>query len=140
MITKEEIPSLLGHTAYDSSHKKIGTVEHIYLDSDTGQPEWLTIRTGLFGTKETFVPVGPAEIQGDEVIVPFGKDEIKNAPNVDLEVVEELPEDQEARIYDYYGLGTPAGEAMIRSEEELRAERQAREPRRTRLRRYTTGE
>jgi len=104
MITIEQIPNVLGHTVYDTSHRKIGTAEHVYLDTQTGQPEWLTVRTGMFGTKETFVPLIPAEMRGDEVIVPFEKDQIKNAPTIDIEIGEDLPQSEEARIYDYYGM------------------------------------
>ena len=104
MITKEQIPVVIGHNAYDSSHKKIGTIENVYLDDATGQPEWLTIRTGLFGTKETFVPITTAEVRGEEVIVPFAKEQIKNAPNVDVEAGEHLPGEEEARVYEYYGI------------------------------------
>lgn len=147
MITKEQIPDVMGHNAYDLSHKKIGRVEHIYFDTQTGQPEWLTIRTGLFGTRETFVPLSTAEIEGDEVVVPFTKDQIKNAPMIDLEGGEILPEDEEARVYEYYGMGyqpaaggTAADDAMTRSEEELRVGKETREVGRARLRKYVVTE
>ncbi|MCE3267597.1 MAG: protein of unknown function DUF2382-like protein, partial [Solirubrobacterales bacterium] len=40
---------------------KIGRLEEIYLDADSGQPEWATVNTGLFGTKQSFVPLAEAE-------------------------------------------------------------------------------
>lgn len=103
MITKEQIPGVLGHTAYDRSHKKLGEIGQVYLDDQTGEPEWITVRTGLFGTKETFVPLQPAEIQGEEVVLPFQQNEIKDAPKVDAEGGR-LPPEEEARLYDYYGM------------------------------------
>jgi hypothetical protein len=146
MITKEQIPDVIGHNAYDPSHKKLGKVEHVYLDTQTGQPAWLTIRTGLLGTKETFVPLSTAEIEGDEIVVPFTKDQIKNAPMIDLEGSEILPEVEEARVYEYYSMGyEPAGgaatdDAMSRSEEELRVGKETREIGRARLRKYVVTE
>lgn len=103
MITKEQIPHVIGHTAYDQSHKKIGEVGQVFLDNETGEPEWLTVRTGMFGTKETFVPLRPTEVHGDEVMVPFKQEQIKEAPKVDIEGGE-LPASEEARLYEYYGL------------------------------------
>jgi uncharacterized protein (TIGR02271 family) len=104
MITTEQIPQVLGHTVYDGQHRKVGTAEHVYVDQASGQPEWLTVRTGMFGRRETFVPLAPAEVRGEEIIVPFDKEQIKNAPNVDIEIGEDLPAGEEARVYDYYGM------------------------------------
>jgi len=163
MITAEQIPVVIGHTAYDNSHKKIGTIENVYLDDLTGRPEWLMIRTGLFGTKETFVPITTAEVLGEEVIVPFAKDQIKGAPNIDVGAGEHLPGEEEARVYDYYGIrheqpgtggmntamGTAGGEstqdraaddAMTLSEERLRVSTESHEAGRVRLRKYVVTE
>jgi len=163
MIAVEQVPLVIGHTVYDSSNKKIGTAEHVYYDTETGQPEWLTVRTGLFGTKETFVPITPAEMRGDDVIVPFTKDQIKNAPNIDTQIGEDLPMTEEIRVYEYYGMGTgqtkttgtvpvaetqttagrrgtAADDAMTRSEEHLRVGKETRETGRARLRKYVTVE
>ena len=82
MITKEQVPQLIGRPMFDSSHHKVGDVGQVYLDTASGEPEWMSIRTGLLGTKETFVPLRSAELQGDEVYVPFGADKIKHAPRV----------------------------------------------------------
>ena len=103
MITKEQVPRIVGHPAYDASHQKIGEVAQVYLDTDSGQPEWMSVRTGMFGTKETFVPLGPAELRGDEVLVPFGADKVRHAPKVTPDGGH-LPASEEARLYDYYGL------------------------------------
>lgn len=103
MITKDQVPRIVGHPAYDASHNKIGDVGQVYLDTTSGEPEWMSIRTGLFGTRETFVPLGPAELEGDEVIVPFGADKVRHAPRVTTEGGH-LPASEEARLYDYYGL------------------------------------
>jgi hypothetical protein len=77
--------------------------------SRRGRPEWVTVRTGLFGTKETFVPLAPADLIGDEVVVPFEKDQIKDAPNIDLQIGEELPQGEESLVYDCYGMSLSGG-------------------------------
>jgi uncharacterized protein (TIGR02271 family) len=104
MITREQLPEVIGHAAYDRTHKKLGEIGQVYLDDETGEPEWITVRTGLFGTKETFVPLQPAELQGDEVVVPFQQEQIKEAPKVDTETGGRLPPEEEERLYEYYGM------------------------------------
>ena len=59
-FTHEEVRGLTDATAYDQAGQKIGPVATIYQDQATGGPEWLTVKTGLFGLKETFVPLALA--------------------------------------------------------------------------------
>ena len=145
MITQEAIPSVLGRTAYDGSHKKIGKIGQVYVDDKTGQPEWMTVRTGMFGRMESFVPLQPAEVRGDEVVVPFEKQQIHNAPRVDVDASGHVAEQDEARIYDYYGMQSPAAppagkQAMTRSEEQLRVGKETGEAGHARLRKYVVTE
>src|SRR5215204_5927938 len=60
MIEQHEIETVAGATAYDSNGDKIGKVGQLFLDDRTGQPEFVTVNTGLFGTSESFVPVQQA--------------------------------------------------------------------------------
>ena len=86
MIAKEAIPNLLGNTAYDVSHDKIGKIGHVYVDDRTGQPEWMTVQTGQFGSRETFIPLEPAQLHGNEVEVHVVIDYGANIPTVAAEV------------------------------------------------------
>ena len=36
-------PDLLGRTVVDRGGSKIGTVHSVFLDDDTGRPEWVTV-------------------------------------------------------------------------------------------------
>ena len=83
---------------------KIGGIGQIYLDDATGDPTWVTAKTGLFGTKESFVPLENARVQGDDVVVGYDKDKVKDAPRVDPDG--SLSPEEEDRLYDYYGLGS----------------------------------
>ena len=49
------------------------------------QPEWITVRTGLFGTKESFVPIRDADLTDDGVRVPVSKERVKDAPKIDTD-------------------------------------------------------
>ncbi|CAA9383909.1 MAG: putative conserved domain protein [uncultured Nocardioides sp.] len=103
MINENELRNVIGRNAYDSNGDKIGKVGHVFLDDETGQPEFATVNTGLFGTSETFVPIANASISGDQLNVPFTKDQIKDAPNVDADGGH-LDQSEEARLYQHYGM------------------------------------
>jgi uncharacterized protein (TIGR02271 family) len=138
---------------------KIGTIDSIYLDDQTGQPEWALVNTGLFGTKSTFVPLAQATDAGDGVRVPYEKQLVKDAPRVDAD--QHLSEQEEQELWRHYGMEYGAGyeaddtrddtvgrdtsgpttdDAMTRSEEELRVGTTQRERGRVRLRKYVTTE
>jgi uncharacterized protein (TIGR02271 family) len=146
-----------GREIVDADGDKVGTLEELFRDEDTEQPEWAVVRTGLFGTKLSFVPIQNAEPAGEQVRVPFTKDQVKDAPRID-DSDRRLSQQEEADLYSHYGMsygerrsdsGLPEGrdtsgpttdEAMTRSEEELRVGTAERERGRARLRKYVVTE
>ncbi|WP_284764410.1 PRC-barrel domain-containing protein [Arthrobacter sp. efr-133-R2A-63] len=102
MIAKEHLDALLrgNGNVLSPDGEKIGGIGRFYLDGDTGEPSWITVKTGLFGLRESFVPLEGAWVQGDDLIVQHGKDEVKDAPLIDPEA-HPGPED-EARLYQHY--------------------------------------
>ncbi|MEV8070167.1 PRC and DUF2382 domain-containing protein [Streptomyces sp. NPDC085995] len=104
MITKEQIANVLNHPVHDGDGNKIGEAKHVYLDDVTGLPEFVTVKTGLFGTHETFVPTREASVVRDHIQVPYRKDKVKGAPHIDVDAGGHLSETEEHRLYDYYGL------------------------------------
>jgi uncharacterized protein (TIGR02271 family) len=150
-----------GRTVVGPDGSKIGSVHEIYLDAQTSEPEWLAVRTGLFGSNLTFVPIAGATERGDELEVPYDKAQVKDAPNAEPDG--QLSQQEEADLYRHYGLeygesrsdtGLPQGgegrehavgrdvsgpttdDAMTRSEEEIRVGTAERESGRVRLRKY----
>jgi uncharacterized protein (TIGR02271 family) len=103
MIGTDTISRVIGQDVYDESGDKIGSAGEVYLDDETGQPEWVTVRTGLFGTKESFVPLRDANLTDDGVRVPVTKSQVKDAPKVDTDG--HLSPQEEEELYRYYGLG-----------------------------------
>ncbi|WP_129658615.1 PRC and DUF2382 domain-containing protein [Rothia halotolerans] len=87
---------------YDNESKKIGTIGQVYLDDETQRPKFMTVNIGLFGSRETFIPLESASQSEDGVTVPFSKNFIKDAPNV--EVDGHLTPDEERRLFEYYSL------------------------------------
>ncbi|SDF44238.1 conserved domain-containing protein [Blastococcus fimeti] len=103
MITEQQLSTVIGSTAVGADGK-LGTVGEVYLDDETGRPEWATVRTGMFGTKESFVPLAEADLSGSDLRLPYDKDKVKNAPQIDTDG--HLSPDEEADLYRYYGVGT----------------------------------
>jgi uncharacterized protein (TIGR02271 family) len=103
MIGTDTISRVIGQDVYDESGEKIGSAAEVYLDDETGQPEWVTVRTGLFGTKESFVPIRNADLTDDGVRVPVSKTQVKDAPKIDADG--HLSPEEEQELYRYYGLG-----------------------------------
>jgi uncharacterized protein (TIGR02271 family) len=107
MIGTDTISRVIGQDVYDQSGEKIGSAAEVYLDDETGQPEWVTVRTGLFGTKESFVPIRDADLTDDGVRVPVSKEQVKDAPKIDTDG--HLSPQEEQQLYTYYGMGTGVG-------------------------------
>ncbi|MFF5160826.1 DUF2382 domain-containing protein [Streptomyces sp. NPDC000348] len=104
MITREEISIMLDHPVYDEEGNKVGEAKHVFLDDASGSPEWVTVKTGMFGSSESFVPIRDATLVEDHLEVPYRKDKIKNAPNVDIDAGGHLSVDEEHRLYEHYGI------------------------------------
>ena len=155
-ITVEELQSLAGQAkVVTDSGEKVGPIGEIYVDDVTGAPDWVTVRTGLFGTAETFVPLRTARVEGDDLVVPYAKDLIKDAPRIEADGA--LSPQEEQVLYRHYSVGNtdtvlhdsghrakPSGHAadtaMTRSEERLVVGTQQREAGRARLRKYVVTE
>lgn len=150
-----ELRDLIDRTAVDPSGEKLGTITDVYVDDETGNPTWLAIRTGLFGTRHSLAPLTGVYVGGDDVVVDFAKDVVKDAPNVDVD--EHLDSAEEERLYRHYGLdrhavagepattGTTSGgglpdDAMTRSEEQVDVSTRQRETGRARLRKWVETE
>jgi uncharacterized protein (TIGR02271 family) len=151
--TREDVLSWRGRDLLGTDGDKIGSIDDIYLDRETDQPEWAVVTTGLFGTKRTFVPLSEAQPSEDGIRVPFEKATVKDAPRIDPDG--QLSHDEERALYGHYGrdyeqdsgvldADTPRGErggpgtddAMTRSEEELRVGTAERDAGRVRLKKY----
>src|SRR5918997_5717668 len=108
-LTREDVATWRGRDLAASDGSKIGRIEEIYLDTDTNEPEWALVHTGLFGTKQTFVPLRGASPADDQLRVPYEKDQVKNAPKIDPDG--ELSQSEETELYRHYGMdyGTAGG-------------------------------
>jgi uncharacterized protein (TIGR02271 family) len=160
MFSQDDISRITGTDVYGTDGSKIGTAAQVYLDNSSGAPEWVSVKTGLFGTKESFVPLSDAKLSGDRIEVPYAKDQVKDAPQVDPDG--DLSPAEEDRLYSHYGLLSSAGttvgqgdtdsttgrdtsgpttdDAMTRSEERLNVGTERQEAGKARLRKYVVTE
>ncbi len=104
MITRDQIATVLDHPVHDAEGIKIGDAKHVFFDDVTGEPEWVSVRTGLFGTNESFVPIHDGTVVEDHLEVPYARDTVKDAPNVDVDAGGHLSEQEEHRLYEHYGI------------------------------------
>ncbi|MDQ0744619.1 uncharacterized protein (TIGR02271 family) [Clavibacter sp. B3I6] len=103
MIDSRDIGSIVGATVHDTDGDKIGSVGQVYVDPDTNAPLWATVKTGLFGTSESFVPLEGADWDRETLTVRYDKAKVKDAPRVDADGA--LSEQEEDALYAHYGLG-----------------------------------
>lgn len=164
-LTLDRLAEMRGTPVYSSDGDKIGSVEELFLDDDTGEPEWIGLGTGFFGTKRVLVPIAGADVRDDAVYVPYAKAHVKRTPDLDGD---EISQETEAQLYAHYGLqagrgatADPAGAAdtglepgtpdspgdttegtpaLTRSEEELRVGKREIEASRLRLHKWVETE
>jgi len=105
MITQEHIDTMLGNggNVLGSDGEKIGSIGQVYLDDQTGEPSWVTAKTGLFGTSESFIPLQGADVEGHDVRVPYSKHQVKDAPRIESDG--NLSPEEEDRLYRHYEIG-----------------------------------
>jgi uncharacterized protein (TIGR02271 family) len=104
MIATQDIQELIGAEAVGPDHDKLGKVGQVYVDSDSDRPVWVSVKSGLFGTSETLVPLEGAEWDHSALHLAFSKDRVKDAPRVEPDA--ELTPGEQERLYDYYGIGS----------------------------------
>ena len=153
-----QLGDLVDRTAVDPNGDQIGTIHDVYLDNASGQPEWLAVTTGMFGSKVSFVPITGATLVDDDVMVAHPKDLVKDSPRIDADG--SLSPEEENELYTHYGrepapvtaTGETAGDtgrdtsgrntddAMTRSEEELDVTTRSQQTGTARLRKWVETE
>ena len=160
-MTTESLQSARGQTVYGADGGKIGSIEELFVDEQTGKPEWIGVGTGMLGTKRVLVPVVGMEPSDDGFRVPYSKDQVKDTPDIDSD---EISQETEAQLYAHYGIdygesrsdtglpegGTPTGGApssatvgeadVVRSEEELNVGKRETGRGRARLHKWVESE
>jgi hypothetical protein len=136
VINDSNIGGMSGAPVQGPDDRKIGSVGQVFVDPDTGMPNWITVHTGLFGRRESFVPLDGATWDNEVIRVAIDKDIIKDAPRIDAG--EPLTPENEAALYRYYttqATNADAGVGEVPSRATAGRE-EASVPGRSRLRQY----
>ncbi|MGO4859852.1 hypothetical protein [Arthrobacter sp. 2MCAF14] len=109
MLSLQDIDDIVlnGGIVVDVAGEKIGSVEQVFTSGDSGDPVFVTVRTGLFGMSESFAPLSGASLENSVIRVAFAKDKVKNGPRIESDRGA-ITETQEQELYSYYGLVTEA--------------------------------
>ena len=103
MATLADVQTWKGRKVVDPDGDKVGTIDEIFLDRQSGEPAWATVKTGLFGRKSSFVPLRGAEPTEDgDIRIMVDKGLVKDAPKVGA--AEDLTPEEERRLWEHYGL------------------------------------
>jgi sporulation protein YlmC with PRC-barrel domain len=105
VLTMENIHELRGAPVVDAQGDKIGTVEQIYFDVRTDQPQWIALKTGIFGGRLHFVPLEGVSIEGNTVKVTFDKEHVEASPDV---FPDAISPHSEKTLLDHYQLSMQA--------------------------------
>jgi uncharacterized protein (TIGR02271 family) len=107
MADIETVRTWRGHTMIDRDGGYIGSIDAIYVDDQSGQPEWALVSIGLAGTRSTFVPIAQATTAGNQIQVPYQKQLVTDAPGIQLD--RHLSVAEEQKLFRHYGLDYDAG-------------------------------
>jgi hypothetical protein len=135
-MTDYDLDTILGwrgRTVRDRKDQEIGKIGDLYLDEQTDRPAYAGVRTGLFGRRESIIPLAGIVERDGELIAPYDAELVHDAPAVDPD--EALDEAEQQRLARHYDAPPPssreedtetdasadatAGAEMIRSEEEV---------------------
>jgi uncharacterized protein (TIGR02271 family) len=100
MTTTEELQNMIGQTAVDADGAKIGKIGQVYVDDQSGAPLWVTISTGMFGTKESFAPLYGSQATASGLQLAVTKDMVKDAPGVEADG--HIEDSENDALYTYY--------------------------------------
>lgn len=106
----------VGQDVFDADNAKIGAIEDLYYDTRTKRPEWMAVKTGMFGMKRNFVPMNEAQsfTNSDGITclrVPYTKDQVKDAPQIDAGD-RLLTTEEERLLYSHYGFDHQSEDAF----------------------------
>jgi uncharacterized protein (TIGR02271 family) len=113
MTTTEELQNMEGQTAVDVNGAKLGKIGQVYVDDQSGQPLWVTITTGMFGTKQSFAPLYGTRSDGGDLHLAVTKDMVAGAPGIEADG--HIEDTENEALYTYYN-GSLGGTGQKQSE------------------------
>jgi len=81
----------------------VGKLIDVYVNNDTGEPEFLLVASGFLHNRLHIAPADGATRSDDTVTLAVTKDAVDHAPHIAADG--ELTPEEEGRLYEHYGLG-----------------------------------
>lgn len=124
-VREERLTRIFESTVVDADGQKVGRVGHVYLNDATQEPNWITVKVGLLGTKERLVPLHDAELDGHRLVLPYTKDHVLAAPVMQAD--QNLSPADEDILYAHFNVDPEAVPAEGVAEAQTDASEQATE-------------
>lgn len=107
-----------GKTLVDRDGEKIGKLEDVYVDVETDEPQFGTVKEGIFNRHLTFVPLHGIQIGPNGLQVDTTKEKVRSAPEIAMHG-EELSQADESALYhhfeqNYTPVNTESGRRLAR--------------------------
>ena len=100
MTTSQDLPDYTHRAAIDAEGNRIGKISRVYLEQQTGQPMWVLVETGLFGTRQSFAPIHGSRRDGERVFLAVSKDQVKDSPNIARDA--HISQEEQDALREYY--------------------------------------
>jgi len=107
-----------GKTLVDRNGEKIGKLQDVYVDVETDEPQFATVKEGFIDRHLTFVPLAKIQIGPDDLQVSVTKEQVKTGPDIDMHG-EGLSQADESKLYhhfemNYTPINTESGRRLAR--------------------------
>ena len=103
MITVRDTTGWHGTQLLDRYGEKLGKLQDVYVDVETDEPMFGTVKEGRMGRHLTFVPLRAITVGTDHLQVRTTEDQVKGALDIKTEGYELTPAD-ESGLYHHYGI------------------------------------
>ena len=115
---KWDVTEWRGKMLIDRNGEKIGKLQEVYVDVETDEPQFGTVKEGFIGRHLTFVPVGGIKIGPDDLQVTVTREQVRSAPDIEMHG-EELSQADESALYhhfemNYTPISTESGRRLAR--------------------------
>jgi uncharacterized protein YrrD len=108
----------LGKPIVDRDGEKIGKLQDVYVDIESDEPQFGTVKEGVFNRHLTFVPLAGVQVSPQSLRVTATKEQVRSAPDIELQG-EELSQADESALYhhfeqNYTPINTESGRRLAR--------------------------
>jgi uncharacterized protein YrrD len=116
--SKWNVADWQGKTLVDQNGEKIGKLQDVYVDVETDEPQFGTVKEGIIDRHLTFVPLGGIQIGPDNLQVSTTKEKVRSAPDLEMHG-DELSQADESALYhhfeqNYTPINTESGRRLAR--------------------------